>query len=151
MASASDTTAVAQGDAGDGNGALPNLDHRRVLLIIGALMCGMFLAALDQTIVSTALPTIVGDLNGGSHIAWVITSYLLAATVSTPLWGKLGDQYGRKIFFQASIVIFLVGSVLSGLSNSMFMLIAFRAVQGLGSGGLMVGEMPRATWKKAGR
>jgi EmrB/QacA subfamily drug resistance transporter len=140
MASASDTTAVAQGDgAGDGNGALPNLDRRRILLIIGALMCGMFLAALDQTIVSTALPTIVGDLNGGSHIAWVITSYLLAATVSTPLWGKLGDQYGRKIFFQASIVIFLIGSILSGLSNSMFMLIAFRAVQGLGSGGLMVG------------
>jgi EmrB/QacA subfamily drug resistance transporter len=144
MASASDTTAVAPGDgagdgAGDGNGALPNLDRRRILLIIGALMCGMFLAALDQTIVSTALPTIVGDLNGGSHIAWVITSYLLAATVSTPLWGKLGDQYGRKIFFQASIVIFLIGSILSGLSNSMFMLIAFRAVQGLGSGGLMVG------------
>jgi EmrB/QacA subfamily drug resistance transporter len=140
MASASDTPAIAPGgSAGDGNGALPNLDHRRVLLIIGALMCGMFLAALDQTIVSTALPTIVGDLNGGSHIAWVITSYLLAATVSTPLWGKLGDQYGRKIFFQASIVIFLVGSVLSGLSSSMFMLIAFRAVQGLGSGGLMVG------------
>ena len=75
MASASDTTAVAQGGgAGDGNGALPNLDRRRILLIIGALMCGMFLAALDQTIVSTALPTIVGDLNGGSHIAWVITS-----------------------------------------------------------------------------
>jgi EmrB/QacA subfamily drug resistance transporter len=140
MASASDTTAVAQGGgAGDGNGALPNLDRRRILLIIGALMCGMFLAALDQTIVSTALPTIVGDLNGGSHIAWVITSYLLAATVSTPLWGKLGDQYGRKVFFQASIVIFLIGSVLSGLSNSMIMLIAFRAVQGLGSGGLMVG------------
>jgi EmrB/QacA subfamily drug resistance transporter len=140
MASASDTTAVAQGGgAGDGNGVLPNLDRRRILLIIGALMCGMFLAALDQTIVSTALPTIVGDLNGGSHIAWVITAYLLASTVSTPLWGKLGDQYGRKIFFQASIVIFLVGSVLSGLSNSMIMLIAFRAVQGLGSGGLMVG------------
>ena len=118
---------------------MPDLDHRRILLIIGALMCGMFLAALDQTIVSTALPTIVGDLNGGSHIAWVITAYLLASTVSTPLWGKLGDQYGRKIFFQASIVIFLVGSVLSGLSNSMIMLIAFRAVQGLGSGGLMVG------------
>ncbi len=132
MASASDTPAAA-------NGTLPNLDHRRILLIIGALMCGMFLAALDQTIVSTALPTIVGDLNGGSHIAWVITAYLLASTVSTPLWGKLGDQYGRKIFFQASIVIFLVGSVLAGLSNSMIMLIAFRAVQGLGSGGLMVG------------
>jgi EmrB/QacA subfamily drug resistance transporter len=124
-------------DAADG--ALPGLGRRRILLIIGALMCGMLLAALDQTIVSTALPTIVGDLKGGSHIAWVITAYLLATTVSTPLWGKLGDQYGRKIFFQAAIVIFLIGSVLSGLSNSMFMLIAFRAVQGLGSGGLMVG------------
>ncbi|WP_246115545.1 MDR family MFS transporter [Trebonia kvetii] len=120
-------------------GALPGLGRRRILLIIGALMCGMLLAALDQTIVSTALPTIVGDLGGGSHIAWVITSYLLATTVSTPLWGKLGDMYGRKVFFQAAIVIFLIGSVLSGLSTSMVMLIAFRAVQGLGSGGLMVG------------
>jgi EmrB/QacA subfamily drug resistance transporter len=123
----------------DGNGALPGLSHRRILLIIGALMLGMLLAALDQTIVSTALPTIVGDLKGGSHIAWVITAYLLAATVSTPLWGKLGDQYGRKIFFQAAIVIFLAGSILAGLSTSMIELIAFRAVQGLGSGGLMVG------------
>src|ERR1700749_3128951 len=120
-------------------GKLQNLGRRRILLIIGALMCGMLLAALDQTIVSTALPTIVGDLKGGSHIAWVVTAYLLATTVSTPLWGKLGDMYGRKIFFQAAIVIFLAGSVLSGLSTSMFMLIAFRAVQGLGSGGLMVG------------
>ncbi len=122
-----------------GNGALPGLSRRRILLIIGALMLGMLLAALDQTIVSTALPTIVGDLKGGSHIAWVITAYLLATTVSTPLWGKLGDQYGRKIFFQAAIVIFLIGSILSGLSQSMIELIAFRAVQGLGSGGLMVG------------
>src|ERR1700689_3195632 len=128
---ASATPAPADVSAG---GGLPGLSRRSILLIIGALMCGMLLAALDQTIVSTALPTIVGDLKGGSHIAWVITAYLLATTVSTPLWGKLGDQYGRKIFFQASIVIFLVG-----LSNSMIMLIAFRAVQGLGSGGLMVG------------
>jgi EmrB/QacA subfamily drug resistance transporter len=141
MASASDTPAASgtPAVASDGSGVVGGLTQRRILLIIGALMCGMFLAALDQTIVSTALPTIVGDLNGGSHIAWVITAYLLASTVSTPLWGKLGDQYGRKIFFQASIVIFLVGSVLAGLSNSMVMLIAFRAVQGLGSGGLMVG------------
>jgi EmrB/QacA subfamily drug resistance transporter len=116
-----------------------NLGKRRVLMIIGALMLGMLIAALDQTIVSTALPTIVGDLGGGAHIAWVVTAYLLASTVSTPLWGKLGDQYGRKIFFQASIVIFLIGSVFSGLSHSMFELIAFRAVQGLGGGGLMVG------------
>ncbi|WP_300608317.1 MDR family MFS transporter [Trebonia sp.] len=121
------------------DGAVPGLGRRRILLIIGALMLGMMLAALDQTIVSTALPTIVGDLSGGSHIAWVITAYLLASTVSTPLWGKLGDQYGRKIFFQASIVIFLIGSILSGISTSMIMLIAFRALQGLGGGGLMVG------------
>jgi len=137
------TAAVsANGDASgaaSGNGARPDLSRRAILLIIGALMLGMSLAALDQTIVSTALPTIVGDLSGGSHIAWVITAYLLATTVSTPLWGKLGDQYGRKIFFQAAIVIFLVGSVLSGLSQSMVELIAFRAIQGLGSGGLMVG------------
>ena len=132
-------TALPGGPGGDGNGALPGLSHRAVLLIIGALMLRMLLAALDQTIVSTALPTIVGDLKGGSHIAWVITAYLLATTVSTPLWGKLGDQYGRKIFFQAAIVIFLVGSVLSGLSHSMIELIAFRAIQGLGAGGLMVG------------
>jgi EmrB/QacA subfamily drug resistance transporter len=122
-----------------GDGALPGLSRRSILLIIGALMLGMLLAALDQTIVSTALPTIVGDLKGGSHIAWVITAYLLATTVSTPLWGKLGDQYGRKIFFQAAIVIFVAGSILAGISTSMFELIAFRAVQGLGSGGLMVG------------
>jgi EmrB/QacA subfamily drug resistance transporter len=131
--------AVPANATGAGNGALPGLSRRAVLLIIGALMLGMLLAALDQTIVSTALPTIVGDLKGGSHIAWVITAYLLAATVSTPLWGKLGDQYGRKIFFQAAIVIFLAGSILAGLSHSMVELIAFRAIQGLGGGGLMVG------------
>src|SRR5580698_8503072 len=115
------------------------VDRRRVLLIIGALLLGMLLAALDQTIVATALPTIAGDLHGLSHLTWVVTAYLLASTASTPLWGKLGDQYGRKFFFQAAIVVFLVGSVLSGLSHSMVELIAFRAVQGLGSGGLMVG------------
>ncbi|HTU39152.1 MAG TPA: MDR family MFS transporter [Acidimicrobiales bacterium] len=112
---------------------------RRLWLILGALLLGMLLAALDQTIVSTALPTIVGDLHGGSHLAWVVTAYLLSSTVSTPLWGKLGDQYGRKIFFQISIVIFVIGSALSGLSQTMTELIIFRAVQGLGGGGLMVG------------
>ncbi len=119
----------------------PNLDlpRRRVLVIISALLLGMLLAALDQTIVSTALPTIVGDLHGASHLTWVVTAYLLASTVSTPLWGKLGDQYGRKTFFQAAIVIFLVGSALAGFSQSMIELIAFRAVQGLGGGGLMIG------------
>ncbi len=142
MASAAPASAGGpQPPAADGadDGTLPGLGRRRILLIIGALMLGMLLAALDQTIVSTALPTIVGDLRGGSHIAWIITAYLLATTVSTPMWGKLGDQYGRKIFFQAAIVIFLIGSILSGLSTSMVMLIAFRAVQGLGAGGLMVG------------
>jgi EmrB/QacA subfamily drug resistance transporter len=119
----------------------PTLDlpRRRVLLIISALLLGMFLAALDQTVVSTALPTIVGDLHGASHLTWVVTAYLLSSTVSTPLWGKLGDQYGRKTFFIAAIVIFLVGSALSGLSRSMFELIAFRAAQGLGGGGLIIG------------
>jgi EmrB/QacA subfamily drug resistance transporter len=115
------------------------IDQRRVLVIIGALLLGMLLAALDQTIVATALPTIAGDLHGLSHLSWVITAYLLASTVSTPLWGKLGDMYGRKTFFQASIVIFLVGSALSGLAHSMVELIASRALQGLGGGGLIVG------------
>jgi EmrB/QacA subfamily drug resistance transporter len=118
---------------------IPSLSHRRVLIIIGALLLGMFLAALDQTIVSTALPTIVADLHGASHLAWIVVAYLLAATVSTPLWGKLGDQYGRKLFFEAAIVIFLCGSALSGLSQSLTELVAFRAVQGLGGGGLIVG------------
>ncbi len=115
------------------------IDRRRVLLIIGALLLGMLLAALDQTIVATALPTIAGDLHGLSHLSWVVTAYLLASTVSTPLWGKLGDMYGRKRFFQAAIVIFLAGSALSGFAHSMVELIAFRAVQGLGGGGLIVG------------
>src|ERR1700681_3362697 len=94
---------------------IPDLSHRRVLVIISALMLGMLLAALDQTIVSTALPTIVADLHAASHLSWVVVAYLLAATVSTPLWGKLGDQYGRKGFFQAAIIIFLAGSICSGL------------------------------------
>jgi EmrB/QacA subfamily drug resistance transporter len=111
---------------------------RDLYVILGALMLAMLLAALDQTIVSTALPTIVSELGGLNHLSWVVTAYLLAATASTPLWGKLGDQYGRKRLFQASIVIFLVGSALCGLSQDMFQLIVFRALQGLGGGGLMV-------------
>ncbi len=120
-------------------GAPLQLPPRRVLIIIAALLLGMLLAALDQTIVATALPTIVGALGGAQHISWIITAYLLAATVSTPLWGKLGDLYGRKAFFQVSIAIFLVGSALSGLATSMLWLILSRALQGLGGGGLMVG------------
>ncbi len=118
---------------------IEKITKRRLWLILGALLLGMLLAALDQTIVSTALPTIVGDLHGGSHLAWVVTAYLLSSTVSTPLWGKLGDQYGRKVFFQAAIVIFVIGSALAGFSHTMTELIAFRALQGLGGGGLMVG------------
>ncbi|MYU21351.1 MDR family MFS transporter [Streptomyces sp. SID8352] len=112
-----------------------------VLVSIGALLLGMLLAALDQTIVSTALPTIVSDLGGLDHLSWVVTAYLLAATAATPLWGKLGDQYGRKRLFQTAIVIFLVGSALCGIARSMPELIAFRALQGLGGGGLMVLSM----------
>jgi EmrB/QacA subfamily drug resistance transporter len=107
-------------------------------VIYSALMLAILLAALDQTIVSTALPTIVGDLGGLSHLSWVVTAYLLATTASTPLWGKLGDQFGRKNLFLASIVIFLIGSALCGQSRSIVELIAFRAVQGLGGGGLIV-------------
>jgi EmrB/QacA subfamily drug resistance transporter len=115
-------------------------EHRRILVILFALMLGMFLAALDQTIVATALPTIAGDLRGLNHLSWVVTAYLIASTISLPLWGKFGDLYGRKNFFQLSIVIFLIGSMLSGLSHTMIELIACRAIQGVGAGGLMVGS-----------
>jgi EmrB/QacA subfamily drug resistance transporter len=116
-------------------------DRRKVMAAIGALLLGMLLAALDQTIVSTALPTIVSDLGGLEHLSWVVTAYLLASTAATPLWGKLGDQYGRKKLFQAAIVIFLIGSALCGLARNMPQLIAFRGLQGLGGGGLMVLSM----------
>src|SRR5215211_1339473 len=101
-------------------------------------MLGMLLAAIDQTIVATALPTIVGDLGGLEHLSWVVTAYLLAQTVVTPLYGKLGDQYGRKIVFQTAIVIFLIGSALCGISQNLPQLIVFRAIQGFGGGGLIV-------------
>ncbi|MFF5300006.1 DHA2 family efflux MFS transporter permease subunit [Streptomyces sp. NPDC013161] len=112
-----------------------------VLVSIGALLLGLLLAALDQTIVSTALPTIVSDLGGLEHLSWVVTAYLLASTAATPLWGKLGDQYGRKRLFQIAIVIFLVGSALCGAAQNMPQLIGFRALQGLGGGGLIVLSM----------
>src|SRR6202008_3237964 len=101
-------------------------------------MLAMLLSAPDQTIVSTALPTIVNDLGGLSHLSWVVTAYLLASTATTQVWGKLGDQYGRKYLFLGAIVIFLIGSALCGQSRNMGELIAFRAVQGVGGGGLMV-------------
>src|SRR6266516_1908949 len=112
--------------------------HREILVAFSGLVLGMLLAALDQAIVATALPTIAGDLHGLSHLSWVVTAYLLASTVSTPLWGKLGDLYGRKFLFQGAIVLFLAASALAGLSHSMGELIGFRALQGLGGGGLLV-------------
>jgi EmrB/QacA subfamily drug resistance transporter len=111
--------------------------HRQILVIMSGLMMGMFLAALDQTIVSTALPTIVGDFHHSNLLSWVITAYLLASTASTPIWGKAGDLYGRKRLFQLAIVVFLVGSALCGLSRNIFELIAFRGLQGIGGGGLL--------------
>ena len=110
--------------------------RRRV--IFGALMLVVLLAALDQTIVSTALPTIVGDLGGLAHLSWVVTAYLLTSTVAGPLYGKFGDLYGRKIVIQTAVVIFLVGSALCGIAQNMTELILFRALQGLGAGGLVV-------------
>jgi EmrB/QacA subfamily drug resistance transporter len=114
------------------------LTGRRLRLVFTGLILGSLLAALDQTIISTALPTIVEDLGGAEHLAWVVTAYLLAATVSTPLWGKLGDLYGRKTLYQICILIFIVGSVLCGFAQDMTQLILFRALQGIGGGGLMV-------------
>jgi EmrB/QacA subfamily drug resistance transporter len=111
--------------------------HRQILVIMSGLMLGMLLAALDQTIVSTALTTISRDFNRPDLYSWVVTSYLLTSTVTTPLYGKFSDLFGRKRIFQFAIVVFLIGSILSGLSQSMYQLIAFRAVQGLGAGGLM--------------
>ena len=114
------------------------MDRRQILLVFVSLMLGMFLASLDQTIVATALPTIVGELGGLDHLAWVVTAYLLTSTAASPLYGKLSDLYGRKLMFQVAIVFFLVGSALSGLSQSMAQLIGFRAIQGVGAGGLIV-------------
>lgn len=112
------------------------LTHRQIQVVYFGLMLGLMVASLDQTIVATALPTIAGDLGGLNELAWVVSAYLLAQTVTTPLYGKLGDLYGRKIVFQVAIVVFLAGSVLSGLSSSLAELVVFRAVQGLGAGGI---------------
>nr|WP_263172439.1 MDR family MFS transporter [Streptomyces sp. SCSIO ZS0520] len=121
--------------------APPVLDVRRRNIVFGTVMLGVLLAALDQTIVGTALPTIVSDLGGASHMSWVVTSYLLAETVSTVLVGKFGDLFGRKLVFQVSAVIFISGSFLCGLATNMPLLIAWRALQGIGAGGLMVTAM----------
>ncbi len=113
------------------------LTHRQILVVLSGLLLGMFLAALDQTIVSTAMRTIADELHGQTTQAWVTTAYLITSTISTPLYGKLSDQYGRKPFYLTAIVVFVVGSVLCGLAQSIYELAAYRAVQGLGAGGLM--------------
>ncbi len=114
-----------------------SLSHREILIVFSGLMAGLLVAALDQTIVATALPTIVGDLGGLGHLSWVVTAYLLTSTVSVPLYGKVSDVLGRKIVFQAAIVIFVAGSMLAGLSQNMLQLVLFRALQGVGGGGLI--------------
>jgi EmrB/QacA subfamily drug resistance transporter len=119
----------------------PNGPRREILIVLPGLLLAIIIAMLDQLVVSTALPRIVGDLHGVNHLAWVVTAYILASTVTTLLYGKLGDQYGRKRWLMIAIVLFLIGSALSGLSHNMDQLIAFRAVQGLGAGGLMVGAI----------
>ncbi|HEX6075450.1 MAG TPA: MDR family MFS transporter [Micromonosporaceae bacterium] len=115
----------------------PALAHGQILALMGGLMTGMLLAALDQTIVGTAMPTIVGKLGGLDHYSWVVTAYLLASTASTPLYGKLSDLYGRRPLLRFAIVTFVIGSLLAGMSQTMTQLIAFRGIQGLGAGGLM--------------
>ncbi|MFD9452679.1 MDR family MFS transporter [Streptomyces sp. NPDC059985] len=121
--------------------APPVLDRRRRNVIFGTIMLGVLLAALDQTIVGTALPTIVADLGGGDHMSWVVTAYLLAETVSTVLVGKFGDVFGRKLIFQISAIVFITGSFLCGFASNMTLLILWRGVQGVGAGGLMVTAM----------
>ena len=125
--------------AAEGGGA--EVQQRSVRVVLLALMIAMLLAMLDNMIIGTAMPTIVGELGGLEHLSWVVTAYTLATAASTPIWGKLGDMYGRKGVFLTSIVVFLIGSALSGMAQDMGQLIGFRAVQGLGAGGLMVGVM----------
>ncbi|NEA16093.1 MDR family MFS transporter [Streptomyces halstedii] len=136
MTTASETTPAPQSAT-----APPVLDPRRRNIVFATIVLGILLAALDQTIVGTALPTIVSDLGGAEHMSWVVTAYLLAETVSTVLVGKFGDLFGRKLIFQISAVIFITGSFLCGLASNMLLLIIWRGVQGIGAGGLMVTSM----------
>src|SRR6188472_3865882 len=117
------------------------LTPRQIVTAMSGLVLAMLLAQLDNMIVAPALPTIVGELGGLNHLSWVVTAYILASTVATPIWGKLGDIFGHKYTFMASIVLFLIGSALCGLSQNMTQLVMFRGVQGLGAGGLIVGIM----------
>jgi EmrB/QacA subfamily drug resistance transporter len=137
-AAAAGTAAAGQPEPDrDPGAAVPSyLSHRQILVVLAGVMAGMLLFALDQGIVGTALPRIVSELGGLDRLSWVVTAYLLTSTATTPLWGKVSDLYGRRLIFQVAIVIFLLGSALSGLSQSMGQLIGFRALQGVGGGGL---------------
>ncbi|MEU1346579.1 MDR family MFS transporter [Streptomyces sp. NPDC005795] len=135
------TTASETAPAAQVAGAPPLLDPRRRNIVFATIVLGILLAALDQTIVGTALPTIVSDLGGAEHMSWVVTAYLLAETVATVLVGKFGDLFGRKIVFQLSAIIFITGSFLCGLATNMTLLIVWRGLQGIGAGGLMVTSM----------
>ncbi|MEU8571549.1 MFS transporter, partial [Streptomyces pathocidini] len=133
--------AAAQPGSEEPSAAPSGKPQASVRIVLLALMIAMLLAMLDNMIIGTAMPTIVGELGGLEHLSWVVTAYTLATAASTPIWGKIGDMYGRKGSFLTSIVIFLIGSVLSGMAQDMGQLIGFRAIQGLGAGGLMVGVM----------
>ncbi|MFI0933706.1 MDR family MFS transporter [Streptomyces sp. NPDC021019] len=136
------TTASEQAPAAQSAAAPPPvLDRRRRNIVFATIVLGMLLAALDQTIVGTALPTIVSELGGAAHMSWVVTAYLLAETVATVLVGKFGDLFGRKLVFQVSAIIFITGSFLCGLASDMLLLILWRGMQGIGAGGLMVTSM----------
>jgi EmrB/QacA subfamily drug resistance transporter len=126
-----------QNTSENNNSAQESLTHKEIMFVLSGLMVGLLLAALDQTIVSTALKSIVEDFDGLTHYTWVVTAYLLTSTASTPLYGKISDLYGRRPVFQFAIITFLIGSFAAGAATSMEQLIAFRAVQGLGAGGLM--------------
>src|ERR671913_1822184 len=121
-----------------GDGSMPGyLSRSQIRVVLSGLMAGMFLAALDQSIVATALPQITSELGGLEHLSWVVTAYLLTSTSSTPLWGKISDLYGRRPIFPTAIIVFLAGSLVAGAADSMSMLIGGRAIQGLGAGGLL--------------
>src|ERR1700712_4170284 len=156
----SNVSAPSRANSGQGAASLkkPIMTHRQILLVIYGLMAGMFLSALDQTVVGTAIRTIGDDLHGLNQQAWVTTAYLIASTITTPIYGKLSDLFGRRPLYIFGISVFIVGSLLSSFSTSMLMLAAFRAIQGIGAGGLMslplaiMGDMlaPRARAKYQG-
>src|SRR2546428_8201853 len=137
MAQTAQTGVAPPGALAAGQSAPVTLSRRRIIPIMASVILGMLLASIDQPLVGTAMPRIIAQLNGLEHYAWVATAYLLASTVMVPIYGKLSDIYGRKPFFIAGMLIFLLGSALAGTSQTMVQLIFFRAIQGLGAGAMM--------------